>query len=972
LDPVAKVRSSAENGSGGAALEDRLLATKLYAPLTRTSLVTRPRLTERLEEGVRGNLTLLCAPAGFGKSTVLSEWVLQSELPVGWLSLDEGDNDAARFLSYMIAAIQTGEADIGEDALSLLRSPQPPPIQVVLTVVVNELATIPHDLVLILDDYHVITSEAVNVALAFLLKNMPAQLHLIIASRTDPPLPLSRLLAGGQLTKLRASDLGFTLEEATSFLNEVMSLELSEKDVAALERRTEGWIAGLQLAALSLQGREDTSNFISAFAGTNRHIFDYLAEEVLDSQPEDARAFLLQTSILDRLNGPLCDAVTGRGGGQARLEELEGMNLLIVPLDEERRWYRYHHLFSDFLRERLHRENLEMAPELHRRASVWHERNGTAGEAVGHALAARDFERAGDLIERLEDSMMGRGETPTLERLLVALPEEVVRSRPRLSMSYAAFVLMSNGRLDAAEEYLREAERMVDLEAQTAAASPSLARATSSEEDKQYARDVGSLVGVRATIAVDKGDLRSAITLYRRALELLSYGERASARSGVAADLCECLIDVGDLVAARGALGDAIEMSHAAGEPFTIARSVCLSGRLQVIQGRLSEAMKTYERVLRLTSEHGETGLLLGIGLARVRIGELLFECNDLEGATRSLSEGIELVLNWAGLGEATNRLLEGTQARDDRFGRLEEVETDAAQGVVPGYIALARVKQAQGDTEGGFEALRTVEQVAHNTRVSPLWSNRTKIWTEAWRARLWVVEDNLMAAERWAQGRELSAEDEIVYSPESELEYVTLARLLIAQDKHDEVSKLLDRLLEAAEAAGRGRTVIEVLVLQALALRARSDEQAALAALQRALTLAEPEGYIRVFADEGAPMAELLRRLLKSHRKKSSEIQGGFSLEYVGKLLEALGAGITAPTKVHVRGPAALVVDPVTERELEVLKLLDSELSNRQIAARMFVSVATVKTHIRHLYRKLGVTARHQAVARGRELGLL
>ena len=970
MEPVAKGRSPAENGSGSVTLEDRLLATKLYAPSTRTNLVRRPRLTERLEEGTKAKLTLLCAPAGFGKSTLLSEWVLQSELPGGWLSLDEGDNDPARFLSYVIAAIQTVKADIGEEALSVLRSPQPP-IQVVLTVLVNELAAVPHDLGLIFDDYHVITNEAVHAALAFLLEHLPAQAHLIIASRTEPSLPLSRLLAGGQLTKLSASELRFTFEEAAAFLNEAMGLNLSAEDVAALEERTEGWIAGLQLAALSLRGREDTSTFISAFAGTNRHIFDYLAEEVLDRQPEDAREFLLKTSILDRLNGPLCDALTGRGDSQTTLEKLEGANLLLVPLDDRRRWYRYHHLFSDFLRERLRWENPEMVSELHRRASVWHERNGTASEAVGHALAAGDFERAGSLIERLADAMVGRGEIPTLERLMEALPEEVIRSRPRLYLRYTVVNLMMGNQWDDAETALRDVQQRLGLGGE-GVAEPSTPGPTKATEDEELARVAGFVATARANIAYEgRGDLPSAIALNRRALELLANDERGSARGIAAGNLSECLLDIGDLPAARVAIDEAIEISRAADHPAEVAWCLCHLGRLQTIQGRLSEAMKTYERVLRLTAEHDEAGVLLDIGLAHVRIGELLFEWNDLKAATHHLSEGIKLVLEWVGLGEATSRLLEVTETHD-RLGRLEEVDADAAHGVVPGYIALARARQAQGDAEGAFETLQMVEQVAQNERMSPLWRSRTKTWADAWRARLWVVEGELGAAERWARERKLSAQDEIVYSPESEVTYVTLARLLIAQGKHDEVSKLLDRLLEAAEAGGRRRTVLEVLVLKALALLAQNDEPEAFAALRRALTLAEPEGYIRIFADEGAPMAELLRRLLKAHRRGSPEIQGGFSLEYVGKLLGALGAGVMAPTRVHVRGPAALVLDPITERELEVLKLLDCELSNREIAARMFVSLATVKTHIKHLYRKLGVSARHQAVARARELRLL
>ncbi|HEX2108594.1 MAG TPA: tetratricopeptide repeat protein [Rubrobacteraceae bacterium] len=971
MEPGAKgTKSLARNDLRGVALEDRLLATKLYAPSDRANLVTRPRLTKRLDKGVSGKLTLLCAPAGFGKSTLLGEWVLQGKLPVGWLSLDEGDNDPTRFLSYAIAALQTVEADVGVEALSLLRSSQPAPIQAVLTALVNEISAVPHDLGLVLDDYHVIEEEAVHHALAFLLEHLPPQMHLVVASRTEPPLSLSRLLAGGQLTRLSASDLRFTPEEAAAFLKGAMGLHLTAEDVAALEETTEGWIAGLQLAALSLRERNDTASFVSAFTGTNRHVFDYLAEEVLDSQAEDARTFLLETSILDRLTAPLCDATTGRGGGQAMLEQLERANLLMVPLDDERRWYRYHHLFSDFLRERLRRENAQLVPVLHLRASVWHETNGTAAEAVGHALAARNFKRAGDLIERLADSMVGSGETPTLERLMAALPEEVLRSRPRLCQLYAALVLMATGRLDTAEAWLRDVERMLDLGALTAVEGPS-PRSPDARDDRERAKEAGYVVTVRATIAMDRGDLRSAIALNRRALELLVDETQASARGVAAVNLSECLLDVGDLPAARRSIDEAIDIGRAAYSPDTIAWSLWQLGRLQFVQGRVSEAISTYERVLRMADGLGGSGLLRDIGAAHIGVGESLLERDELEATSRHLSEGVELVLEWSGLGEATIRLLEGTGVHD-RLGKLEQIDIDAAQVLVTGYIALARAKQAQGEAEGAFEMLRKVEQVAHNAYVSPLWRNRTMRWLDVWRARLRMVEGNTRPVERWARERRLSAEDGFEYSPESELEYATFARLLIVQGKHVAALKLLERLLEAAQIGGRGRTVIEVLVLKALALQARNDEPGALAALRRALALAEPERYVRTFADEGAPIANLLRRLLEAHRKQPADDEGDVPREYVGTLLEALGVGIVTKARYSVRSSAELVLDPLTERELQVLKLLDSDLSNREIAARLFVSLATVKTHTKHLYRKLGVNARHRAIVRGKELGLL
>jgi LuxR family maltose regulon positive regulatory protein len=942
-----------------------LLTTKLNVPAFRTNLVARPRLIRQLDEGIRGKLTLVCAQAGFGKSTLLGTWVLGAGLPVGWVSLDRDDNDPSRFLSYLAAALQTAAPNLGENTRSLLRSPQAP-TRAILTDLVNEAAAVPEDFALVLDDYHLIEAEAVHATLAFLLEHLPSRMHLVVASRTEPPLPLSRLLARGDLTRLAASDLRFTPGEAADFLDEVMGLDLSADYVATLEQRTEGWIAGLQLAALSMRGREDLPGFVSAFAGTDRHVFDYLAEEVLDQQTEETSTFLLRTSILDRLCSPLCDAVTGQIGGQAMLERLERRNLLMVPLDDRRRWYRYHHLFSDFLRQRLDAENPELVSEVHKRASGWHEANGTAREAISHALAARDFDRAAVLIEQLEHSMLVRGEYPIIERVIKTLPEEIIRPRPRLYMTYAYSVLMSGGRWDAAEAALRDVEQMLGIGGDHFA-EPSTVSPLDAIEDEERAELAGKASIVRANIAYEgRGDLRSAIALNRRAVELLSGDDQQIARNVPAGNLAECLLDIGDLPAASMAIDEAVEISLATGHPAQVGWSLCHLGRLQTIQGRLSESMKTYERILRLPAEQDEAGHLLTKGLANVRMGELLFEWDDLEAATRHLSEGIEQALEWAGLAEAASSVLEiaGTH---ERFAKLEAVDEDAAHGVVPGYIALARVSHAQGDAEGAIEALGNVERVAQNSRLSPLWKDRAERWGEAWRARLWIAEGQLRAANRWAQDRRLSATDDTDYS--TEFDYITLARLLLAQDSHEEAANLLGRLIEWAQAGGRRYTEIELLVLRALVLRARNDEQGALTTLRQALTLAEPEGYVRTFVDEGEPMADLLRRLLKAWKK---ERPGDVPLEYVGKLLEALGATVAIPAGPRLRGTADLVLDPITGRELEVLRLLGSDLSNREIAARLFVSLDTVKTHTRHLYSKLGVHKRHEAVARARDLDLL
>jgi LuxR family transcriptional regulator, maltose regulon positive regulatory protein len=713
-----------------------------------------------------------------------------------------------------------------------------------------------------------------------------------------------------------------------------------------------------------MRGREDISGFVSAFAGTERHVFDFLAEEVLDQQAEDTRTFLLRTSILNRLCAPLCDAVTGRNDGQATLEKLERINLLMVPLDDRRGWYRYHHLFSDFLRERLRRESAQLVSEAHRRASAWLEENGTASEAVGHALAAGDFERAAVMIEVLSDRMYGHGESPAVDRLMEARPEEVIRTRPRLYLDYIVSVIMVGNRWEEAESALRDAEQRLGGEVNVEHPMP---EPTGEVQDEEFSYLAGSIATARANIAYEGwADLRNAIALNRLALELLADDWYTSARGVAAANLAECLLDIGDLPATKRAIHDAIEIGRAAGHPAVIAWSLCHLGRLQTIQGHLSDATKTYERVLRSATEHDEAGLLLDVGVSHVRMGELAFEWNDLEAATRHILEGIERALEWVGLGEATSRLLEDA-ASHERLSSLEDVEADAAHGVVPGYIALARVRQAQGDPDGALEALRNVELVAHNSRISPLWKGRAESWGEAWKARLRMAQGDLRPATRWAEDRELRSTDDTDYS--SELEYLTLARLLLVQGNHNEAADLLERLVVAAQSGGRGQTVIEGLTLHALVLRARNDERGALAALRRALALAEPEGYIRTFADEGETMADLLRKLLKAWRKERSD---DVPLEYVGTLLEALGAEVTTPSRMDLRDAAGLVLDPITERELEVLRLLDSDLSNREIAARLFVSLDTVKSHTRHLYAKLGVHNRHQAIARAKDFDLM
>ncbi|MGD8398656.1 MAG: LuxR family transcriptional regulator, partial [Anaerolineae bacterium] len=565
-----------------------LLQTKLYIPPIRRELVSRPRLIERLNAGLNGCLTLVSAPAGYGKTTLVTQWLNSTKCPSTWLSLDESDNDPTRFLVYFVAALRTVDADIGKGVLSALQSPQPPPVEAVLTSLINDAAAIPDRILLVFDDYHLIESPPVDNALTFLLEHLPAQMHLVIVTREDPHLSLARLRARGHLTELRAADLRFTASEAADFLNQVMGLELAAEDIAVLERRTEGWIAGLQLAAISMQGREDTAALIKSFAGSHRHVLDYLVEEVLKQQSESIQTFLLQTTVLDRLTGSLCDAILGRGAddqrstgdrntfalqlpsssasGQEILEHLERSNLFVVPLDEERRWYRYHHLFADLLRQRLHQTQPEQVPILHRRASKWYEQNGFVDEAIEHALRAEDFERAADLVEGRAETPWGRGEQIRLQGWLEALPAEQVLSRPQLCI-FHAWGLFASGQQSAAEQSLQAAERALERTAgrETDAAPAKRVRMPVSDMTKIQ----GRAAAVRAFMASFRGDVSEIIQYSRQALDRLPEQDLVW-RSSAAIALGDAYSFNGELVAACRARLEALEASKATGNWYMI------------------------------------------------------------------------------------------------------------------------------------------------------------------------------------------------------------------------------------------------------------------------------------------------------------------------------------------------------------------------------------------------------------------
>ena len=907
-----------------------LLDTKLYVPRSRRGLVSRPRLSERLDRGTAAKLMLVSAPAGFGKTTLLAEWLQAGpaapadECSAAWLSLDQGDNDSASFWTYVIAALRTAVPEVGASALALLQAPQPAPIQTVLTTLLNDFGTIASDVVLVLDDYHVIDARDVQDGMSFLLDHLPARLHLVIASRADPALPLARLRVRGELVEVRAADLRFTRDEAAAYLNGEMGLVLTTQDVAALEGRTEGWIAALQLAGLSMQGRDDVAGFIAGFAGDDRYVVDYLAEEVLQGQTEDVRSFLLRTSLLARLNGSLCDALTGRSGGKSMLEALDRGNLFLVPLDDRRQWYRYHHLFADVLRTRLSDEEPDLIPELHRRASDWYEQNGVWPEAIRHAMAGGHVERAADLVELAMPATRRDRQEATLRGWLEMLPDELFSVRPVLCNGYAG-ALLSTGEVAGVERLLRDAERWLDatVDGREATGGPETQMVVVDAEE--FSRLPAGVAVHRAGLALLLGDRAATVSHARRALGLLEEDDDLG-RGAATALIGLASWASGDLEAAHAAYTDCTAIMHRAGHLSDVLGCSITLADIRITQGRLREAMRTYEQALQVAAPEPGGSVLRGTADMFVGMSAVHRERNEL-------AEARQLLLRSEELGE----------------------HLGLPQNPYRWRVAMARIRAAEGDPAAALDLLDDAEQLyvgdfAPNVRPVP-----------AMRARAWIALGRVDAALGWAREQGLFVDDDLSYL--HEFEHITLARALLAksgtagaQRSLDEASELLERLLGEAEAGHRAGSVVEILVLQALALRLGGDTAAALVPLERALTMAEPEGYVRIFVDEGPPMAALLRAAVKH----------GIARSYAGRLLVA-GSGSDETTPV----PGDLI-EPLSERELDVLRLLGTDLGGPDIARRLIVSLNTVRTHTRNIYAKLGVNNRRAAVRRAAELNLL
>jgi LuxR family maltose regulon positive regulatory protein len=918
-----------------------ILATKLYIPSPRSKVVLRPRLIERLNVGLHQGrkLTIISAPAGFGKTTLVSEWVVDCGRPTAWLSLDEGDNDPIRFLTYLIGALQTIVVNVAEEVLLVLQSPQPqPPIESILTTLLNEITTLPDNFIFVLDDYHMLDSKEVDNALTFLVEHQPPQMHLVITTREDPNLPLARLRSRNQLTELRAADLRFTPSEAAEFLNQMMGFNLSMEEVAILEARTEGWIAGLQLAALSMQGNQDVPGFIQAFAGDHRYIVDYLVEEVLRRQPESIRNFLLQTAILDRLNGPLCDAVTGQPGGETRLETLQRGNFFLVPLDDQRHWYRYHHLFADVLRMHLMAEQSDQVPALHRRASEWYEQNGSAADAIRFALAGSDFERAASLVELAAPAMRQSRQDATFLGWMKALPEELFHYRPVLSIEYVG-ALMSNGKLEGIEDRLRDAERWLDAttegrarpEAESSETRPEQSRRMVVMDEKEFRRLPGSIAMYHAGLALVRGNVPDTMTYARRALDTTPEDDHIT-RGGAAGLLGLAHWTSGDLELAHRMFADGMASLQKAGNISDAINGTATLAVIRIAQGRLHDAMRTYERALQLAIEQG-TPAMLGTADMYVGMSELEREHNDLDAATQYLMKSKEI-------------------------GEL----AGFAQNRYRWRVAMARIREAQGDLHGALDLLDEAERLYmsdFSPNVYPIAARKTRVW---------LAQGKLDEALNWAREQGLSAEDDLNYV--REFEHITLARIFLARYQSDHLDSsireaigLMESLLKAAQDGGRLGSVIEILILQALAHHAQGDISTALLALQQALTLAEPQGYIRMFLDEGSPMAELLRKAANH----------GIMPGYTGKLLAAFEAqGSISASPIPVSSASQPLIEPLSQRELELLRLLKTDLSGPEIANQLVIALSTVRTHTKSIFNKLNVTNRRAAVKRAIELDLI
>jgi LuxR family maltose regulon positive regulatory protein len=911
-------------------MADQLVETKLLRPIPRREVVPRPRLAGLLQRASGSPVTLVSAPAGFGKTTLLAAWIgagrstSAGEHPVAWVSLDERDRQATSFWTYVLLALDRAVPGSGAAALTLLQSGQAP-VESVLAGVVSELSVHPGEVTVILDDYHLADGVDVAAGMNFLVEHLPPQLRLVIGTRADPALPLSRLRARGELVEIRASDLRFTGAEVAVYLNDLHGFDLTSADIESLAARTEGWVAALQLAAISLRDLEDPSGFIAGFAGDDRFVVDYLADEVLSRQPDDVRRFLLDTSILGRLTGPLCDAVSPvpaptRAGrtGKAMLEALDRANLFLVPLDGRRIWYRYHHLFGDVLRSHLFEERPGDVPELHRRASGWYAAAGQVEAAVQHALAGGDVDRAADLVESTFRALGRERREDLVSRWAHELPDDATRDRPVLAIALIGGLMASN-QFDGVDRRLDHVEQLLTKPA---------ADLVVVDRD-ELARVPAAVEMYRAALALIGANPTRAIERAQRAIEAAVDGDdlvvgAAAALSGLAS------WSTGDIAAAHASYARSIPALTRAGHLADVLGCSIATADMELRLGRLRDAERTFTHALELAETNTPEGASVMRGTADMLVGlaRTAWYRNDLAAASEHLRRSDEL-------GEAAS----------------------LPQNPYRWRVGMARLRAAEGDLSAALELLDEAERVYvgdYSPNVQPVAASR---------ARVLAARGDLDEARAWARQHEVTADDELSYF--REYEHITLARVLLAEHAATRSGEalpaamaLLDRLLAAATDGGRTGTVIEVEVLRAVAHEASGAHGAALEALDHAVRLAETDGWVRVFVDSATSVAGLLREIAATQPASG----------YAWVLLAAVPA--TAPVPQPGRG--AELVDPLSDRELDVLRLLGSDLDGPAIARHLVVSLNTVRTHTKHIYTKLGVNNRRGAITKAHQLGLL
>src|SRR5438034_5056950 len=917
---------------------DQLLATKFFIPSSSHALIPRPRLIELLNTSLECPLTLVSAPAGFGKTTLLSTWVqsLSPERPrIAWVSLDEGDNEPVLFWMYVLTALDSQQPGLCTQLVTYLQTQQAPPLRSVLQTLINRLAEQSEQFLLFLDDYHLVTEQAVHTSLTYLVEHLPPQLHLILATRADPPLPISLLRARGHLLEVRTDQLRCNPDEVMAFLKKSARIQLSQDMVEGVDTRTVGWLVGLQLLGLSLQGHADPGDLLEEVSGSQRYIFDYLIEEVFQSQSASVQTFLLYTSILKRLSAPLCDAILQQSGSQQMLEQLERANLFVVSLDTQRRWYRYHALFTEALRHRLEQTQPAFVPILHHRASQWYAQHGRLNEAISHAITAQEWQWAADLIEQVYTLIWGNSEHAMLRRWLENLPAEVMRSRPRLCLAYAKTLFMVSS-YTTMERWLQDAETA--LRGTSPALTNETAETGAVSLSEQHERDnlLGEIAAYRAIITgYYLGEGHSTLAFCQEALAHLSE-QNLLARAEVAYAQSLAYHSFGDIVAAIQGAKEATALAQAAGDTSSTIIYMCRTAYSLLLHGKLHEVVQIAQQAALL----GTTP----VGLPHaMTCWAYIFHADALR--------------QWNRLDEALDLALQGV--------RLSE-QTETVVALYLGYTILMRIYLARREMDAARFAFQKAEEALTKT-YSPY--RRDAYIIVNW-VQFWLASGDLERAMNWVQ--EL-AQHTSVHSPFArEREGVARARILLVQKMPTEALSLLEPLQANAENQERWSHVIEMKVLQALAYSMRNEEQEALTVLAQAVHLAESESYIRIFVDEGTAMATLLSRLREQKWRKGptpylDTLLAAFSLESMTH--KPLPTGLNQPRGRLMEQP---LVEPLSERELEVLHLVARGDSNQEIAEVLVIALDTVKRHVTHIFEKLGVNNRVQAVARARTLGLL